>query len=127
MERAVLDSSALIAVYLRESGYEAVLQLLPDSVMSAVNAAEAQQVLIRKGSLPNDAWRLVLSGVARIASFDAQQARICGELASVTSKAGLSAGDRACLALATVLKLPVYTADRAWLRMDAGIDVRLIR
>jgi ribonuclease VapC len=40
---------------------------------------------------------------------------------------GLSLGDRACLALAMELKLPVVTADRAWIDLDLGIDICVIR
>jgi len=101
--------------------------LLPDALMSAVNAAEVQEVLIRKGALPSHAWRQVLSGLANIEAFDAQQAKICGELAASTARAGLSAGDRACLALAITMGLPVYTADRAWAKVNVGCVIHLIR
>jgi PIN domain nuclease of toxin-antitoxin system len=40
---------------------------------------------------------------------------------------GLSLGDRACLALAVSLGLPVMTADRAWMALDLGIEVIVIR
>jgi ribonuclease VapC len=39
----------------------------------------------------------------------------------------LSLGDRACLALAHRLDLPVLTADRSWLRLGLGVDVEPIR
>jgi len=42
-------------------------------------------------------------------------------------KAGLSFGDRACLALALDLGGRPVTADRAWGRIDVGLDVTLIR
>ncbi len=34
---------------------------------------------------------------------------------------------RACLALARRLGLPALTADRRWFRLEAGVDIRLIR
>jgi PIN domain nuclease of toxin-antitoxin system len=40
---------------------------------------------------------------------------------------GLSLGDRACLALARMRRLPAVTADRAWARLDLGIAIELVR
>jgi PIN domain nuclease of toxin-antitoxin system len=40
-------------------------------------------------------------------------------LRSVTSSAGLSLGDRFCLALAKRVELPAYTADGAWKNIAA--------
>jgi len=49
-------------------------------------------------------------------------------LRSVTKSAGLSLGDRSCLALARRLGLPVLTADRAWADLPRlGVTVRLLR
>ena len=45
-----------------------------------------------------------------------------------TRKLGLSLGDRACLALAKRLRVPAYTADRAWAAVQVpGIVVRTVR
>ena len=44
-----------------------------------------------------------------------------------TRGAGLSLGDRACLALARRLDVTAVTADRAWLGLDVGVDVNAIR
>ncbi len=41
--------------------------------------------------------------------------------------AGLSLGDRACLALAVQRDLPVMTADRVWAGLGLPIDIQLIR
>jgi len=59
--------------------------------------------------------------------FDMQQAHIAGNLWQQTKPFGLSLGDRACLALATHLDLPVLTADKIWAQLDIGVPVRLIR
>jgi len=52
-----------------------------------------------------------------------------GMMRPITRTAGLSIGDRACLALANHLNVKVLTADRAWKTLGAaiGIDVELIR
>jgi PIN domain nuclease of toxin-antitoxin system len=55
-----------------------------------------------------------------------QQDRVCAPHA-LTKAHGLSLADRACLALAKRLDLPVVTADRDWAGLDLGITVQLIR
>jgi PIN domain nuclease of toxin-antitoxin system len=50
-----------------------------------------------------------------------------GLLRPVTRSFGLSLGDRACLALAQRLRLPVVTADRAWANLALGVTIQLVR
>jgi len=52
-----------------------------------------------------------------------------GGLRSVTASAGLSLGDRFCLALAKRLGVAAYTADKAWrdIAGDVGAKVVIIR
>ena len=59
--------------------------------------------------------------------FDSYDADATGALYASTREAGLSLGDRACLALARTLGAPAQTADRAWLELDVGVDVQCIR
>ena len=59
--------------------------------------------------------------------FDADAACATGALRETTRDAGLSLGDRACLALARQLGRPVLTADRSWTRPRLGLTVRLVR
>jgi ribonuclease VapC len=59
--------------------------------------------------------------------FDAEHARIVASLWVATRVAGLSLGDRACLALGILLKVPVLTTDRHWARADVGVIVEMIR
>jgi PIN domain nuclease of toxin-antitoxin system len=51
------------------------------------------------------------------------------QIRSQLPTAGLSLGDRACLALASARGLPVVTAGRAWLEHAGrlGVDIRSIR
>ncbi len=48
-------------------------------------------------------------------------------MCALTWRAGLSFGDRACLALARILDLPALTTDRAWQDVDVGVTVQVIR
>jgi len=46
---------------------------------------------------------------------------------TATRAAGLSLGDRACLATAHVLGLRAVTADRRWSGLSLGVKIDLIR
>jgi len=59
--------------------------------------------------------------------FDASDAVGAGLLRAATRPFGLSLGDRACLQLATRLKLPVLTTDRQWARLSIGVPLVLTR
>jgi ribonuclease VapC len=48
-------------------------------------------------------------------------------LLGATRQAGLSLGDRACLALALPFGRPAVTADRIWPNLGLGAEVVLIR
>lgn len=62
-----------------------------------------------------------------IVPLTAEDAEHAAELWSPTRQLGLSLGDRACLALSPRLGLPALTADRAWLKLDLGVQVQTIR
>ena len=61
-----------------------------------------------------------------IIDFDVNLAYLVGSLRPLTKGAGLSLGDRACLALAQRLGLPALTTDRAWKDLSLDIEVRVI-
>jgi PIN domain nuclease of toxin-antitoxin system len=60
-------------------------------------------------------------------NFDSVLSMNAGLLRPLTKSAGLSLGDRACLALARHKNVPVLTTDRAWKDLDIGIVVAVIR
>lgn len=62
-----------------------------------------------------------------IVDFDADSAHRTGALRPATRQAGLSLGDRACLALAQQLGVPALTADRSWGRLGLDVAVTTIR
>jgi ribonuclease VapC len=61
-----------------------------------------------------------------IIGFDVNLAYQAGSLRLLTRRAGLSLGDRACLALAQRLGLPALTIDRSWKDLSLGIEVQVI-
>ena len=89
--------------------------------------AEVISKLVSVGLSAMEAWDVAKTVMDRIVPFDEQQSRVAGELIQETKRVGLSLGDRACLALGLVLKLPVYTADRVWEDLQVGVEVFVVR
>ena len=125
--RLVLDASALLAVLLDEPGSDQVLPVLQEAMMSAVNPSESVSRAIDRGFPASDVLSLVDRFRLTVSVFDRRQAELAAALRPATRAMGRSLRDRACLALALDLDCPVLTADRAWIRLDLGVDVRLIR
>jgi ribonuclease VapC len=126
-ELAVLDSSAVLAVFLNEPGSEIVIPILPGALISTVNLAEVHMRMLDRGVQADHAWSRMQSLQCEICLFTQDQARITAELKPITRPFGLSLGDRACLALAIDRKATVYTADRIWKNLGLGIKVEVIR
>jgi PIN domain nuclease of toxin-antitoxin system len=127
VNRVVLDASALLAVLLQEPGAEMVERHLPSAMISAVNLSE----VIASGVVRGLQLESVIVGLTRLSleavGFDSEQAYIAALFRQATRSLGLSLGDRACLALGCVRKLPVLTADRHWSKADVGVEVQVIR
>jgi len=126
---AVLDASALLALVLGEPGADKVAMALGDAAISAVNLAEVTSQYALRGSAADEIREMMSQFSAYIVPFDEELALAAGALTPVTKPAGLSLGDRACLALALRLGAKALTGDRAWVRVaDAvGVEVELIR
>ena len=123
----VFDSSAVLAILLKEPGAQRAAEALRDGVLSAVNASEVVARLIERGAEDEDA-RAALHGVGlTVRPFDESLAVVAGLLRRSTRRHGLSLGDRACLALALRERAPVLTADRAWTALELDVEIELIR
>src|SRR6516165_4294046 len=84
---------------------------LPISAMTTVNLAEVVGHFVRNGAFEPDI-RMVLDPLpVELIPFDDEMTYTTGLLLSATRRAGLSLGDRACLALAGRLGVPALTAD----------------
>ena len=123
----VLDTSALLALLLREPGADRVAAALPAARISAVNFAEVLGVLSRRGLDPVVAAVDLAALRLPVEPFVEHDARQVGAWEAPLHRSGLGLGDRACLALAARLGLPALTADRPWAQIDLGVEVRLIR
>lgn len=129
----VLDASALLAYLRDEPGADEVTTAIGDGTsISAVNLAEVLSRVAARGADPGrlaDQLRAsgLLDGALTVEPFTAGDAIEAARLRPLTSGAGLSLGDRACLALGRRLSLPVLTADSAWAGIEVGVELRQIR
>jgi ribonuclease VapC len=123
----VLDSSAVLAVALREPGAAAVHAELSDAVLSTANLAEILTVAERNGFDSDEIFRLIVDLGVPLVPVGAQHARIAAKLWSAGRRLNLSLGDRISLALALEQNATVLTSDREMTRLQAGISVRLFR
>jgi PIN domain nuclease of toxin-antitoxin system len=122
-ERVVLDASAVLAVAHGEPGAEVVEPLVDGSSLSAVNWSEVARVCLSTGRKPAALRSLLVDAGCEIVPFTTEDADLAAALWPATRAAGLSLGDRACLALARRLDRVAVTTDRAWTGLDVGIDV----
>ena len=123
----VADASAVIALLVGErfAGFEPLR--LAAACISAVNLSEVWSRLQEIG-MPESAVEAAVAELDLVVvPFDEPQARAAARLRALRRHAGLSLGDRACLALGMTLGRPVVTADRAWAGLDLGVEVVTIR
>ena len=122
----VLDASALLALLRDEEGAAIVAEALEQGAsMSTVNWAETLSRLLDYGQDVDEVSQL--ADILALEPFDQTQAEESARLRPATRMAGLSLGDRACLALTRTRGVPVLTADRGWAGLEAGVEIRLIR
>jgi PIN domain nuclease of toxin-antitoxin system len=126
MTAAVLDASAVLALFKPEPGAKQVAQVLPDAVMSAVNYAEVVTYFIHAGRSLEQVAAIMRQIKLTIVPADAEMAELAGHLRAQTALAGLSLGDRFCLALAKLKGAPAWTADRQWQDVSAAVGVEII-
>ncbi len=127
MADVVLDSSAILAVLFDEAGRDRVAAYLPGALVSTVNLAEAITKLCEQNMSSIDAERAIAELHLTIVPFSASQARIVGDLRSATRSAGLSLGDRACIALGMERQAEILTTDRAWATIATPATISVIR
>lgn len=120
----VLDASAILAVILDEPGRERVLPVMTGASVSAINIGEVLSRAVDQGFEVDR----VADGLTRlemkVLPFEQGDAVEAARLRTATKPIGASLGDRACLALARRLRLPVLTADRAW--SSLGLDLEIV-
>jgi PIN domain nuclease of toxin-antitoxin system len=90
-------------------------------VGAAISAVNFSEVLANLGSVGLTEAAVTALDL-QVIGFDDHQARAAARLCPAVQRFGLSLADRACLALGLRLGGPVATADRAWRKLDIGIE-----
>jgi ribonuclease VapC len=123
----VLDASAVLALLQDEPGSGIVEELLETAAISSVNWSEVTQKSLARQVEPEELRQELEALGLEILPFTAALAETTARLWSSTRVAGLSLGDRACLALAAILGLPAVTTDRIWADLGLAIEIRVVR
>lgn len=129
----VLDASALLAYLADEPGAEHVQTALSHGcTIHQVNWAEVLSERAERGDEPRHLQgQLTRHGlIGQLLQIDPghpDDALHVAELRVSTRPAGLSLGDRYCLALGRRLNTPVLTTDRAWSGLDVGVQIEQLR
>lgn len=112
-----------------EPGGERIEQLIRSSAVTTVNLGEVVGFYARRGAAEEDIRDRVGELPVAWVPLDEELAYAAGMMLPLTIIAGLSFGDRACLALARRLGAKAITADRAWSRIAAavGVEIEVIR
>lgn len=129
MSGIVLDASALLALLKGERGASKVADAVAGARIGVFNYAEVISHFVRAGMPAREVDLMLAPLPVTIVPADVELARIAGRMRAETADAGLSLGDRFCLALARRDGLPAWTADKAWRTVaDAvGVEVVVIR
>ncbi len=124
----VMDASALLALMQGERGGDVVDELIVNNecVASSVNIVEVGTRLVDKGLAPVHLARALKELDVQTIDFDLEQALLSATMRVGTRQAGLSLGDRACLALAQLMKGTAVTADSAWVDVADAVGVKVL-
>jgi len=124
--RHVLDASALLCLIFSEPGADRVEAVMTGAAVSAVNYAEVVSKLVDRG-VPTDEVAADLADLdVEIVPLDRDLAVMAGRLRARTRSAGLSLGDRCCLALAGRLNAPAVTTDRVWESLGDALGIAIV-
>jgi PIN domain nuclease of toxin-antitoxin system len=130
---SVLDASALLAYLREEPGGERVREAIAGGcAMSIVNVVEVLSTEASAGIDPHDLLEElrrigVVGGALTVHPVSDEDAIEAARLRPLTRGAGLSLGDRLCLALTRRLGGIALSADRPWSDAELDVPVDLIR
>jgi len=124
----VMDASALLALARGERGGDVVQDLLQthECVACGVTMAEVGAKLIDLGLPETELSRALGQFDVGVLDFNLELAAASAALRTATKPAGLSLGDRACLALAHQMSAIAVTADSAWLDVAESVGVKVL-
>lgn len=125
--RPVLDASAVLALLAEEDGADEVEAVLDGAAISTVNLSEVLQKSAQHG-IQTEGLEYDLEALGlELIPFDSVHARLASDIWERAPRAGLSLGDRSCLAVARAIDGTAFTTDRAWAKLGLDVEVRVIR
>jgi len=125
---ALLDTSVLIAFIFGEAHDVNEDTVLAGGAIASVNLAETISVMRQKGGTEAEIRDTLRELNLDVVPFNEAMAERAGTLIPQARTLNIGLGDCACIATGLVLRLPIWTADRDWLKLDApGADIKLIR
>ncbi|KJV91651.1 type II toxin-antitoxin system VapC family toxin [Rickettsia bellii] len=113
-EHILLDTSAVITLLKKETGYKLIEEIIANSSISSVNLSELVSVLVRTNIPMHEIDKIITDIVPTIIPFSKEIAIEAGKLTSFTKQYGLSLGDRACIATGMYHNMIIYTTDKIW-------------
>lgn len=124
----LLDASAILGYLNDEPGKETIETLLlqGNTCISVVNLAEVMTKLCDWGMTAEQGSEVMERLALRIEPFTPEIACETARLRPLTRELGLSLGDRACLATASVRRCAVVTGDRPWLKLASTLSLEII-
>ncbi len=122
----VLDASALIAMLKGERGAAKVASAIAGARISSVNYAEVISHFIHAGMPGREVDAMLDPLPMTVVAADKALAQLAGRLRGTTAEAGLSLGDRFCLALARRDGLPAWTSDLDWKKIADAAQVKVV-
>jgi PIN domain nuclease of toxin-antitoxin system len=133
MSKFVIDASAFLAYLRDEQGADIVENaLINGCYISIINWVEVLSKIVDLGENPEEIIQKlknegILGNILIIIDCNEEDAITIALLRALTKSAGLSLGDRACLALGKRLNIPVLTADKIWSSLSVGVAITVIR
>jgi ribonuclease VapC len=91
-----------------------------------VNYAEVVTHFIHAGMPEREVDAMLDPLPLTVVPADKALAQIAGRLRAATAEAGLSLGDRFCLALAQRDTLPAWTSDQNWKKIADAVEVKVV-
>lgn len=125
--RFAIDSSALLAMMQDAPGGSLVGVKLHHSAISALNLSQVLEYCCEHGIEAEGMVENLVALGLRIEPFGLDDARKVAEITRENPGSSLGLGDLACLALAARLEVPALTADRSWLEVEIGVEIRVLR
>lgn len=123
----MLDASAVLALLAEEEGADEVEAVLDGAAISTVNLSEVLRKSAQHG-IETEGLEYDLEALGlELVPFDQVHARLASDIWERAPRAGLSLGDRSCLAVARAIEGTAFTTDRAWAKLGLGVEVHVIR